>query len=130
MTLSLASIATDDDLANELGGAARLNSTQASSAVRDAYRASALLDVVAALGTRSPPVLDSDLSFPAELKMAVVYRALSKICYGAATGSSEDRNLVLAKKYETDYLGAIRGRFTVTPGVTSPSGNTFSWERR
>lgn len=130
MTLSVDSIATDGDLANELGGTERLNSTQKAVAVRDAYRASALLDVLTQLGTRSPPILSSDLSFTSELKMAVVYRALSKICYGAATGSSEDRNLVLAKKYEADYLGAIRGRFTVTPGVTGPSGNTFSYERR
>jgi hypothetical protein len=131
MTIAVDSIATDADLALELGGVARLNSAQPDITIRNAYRASALVDVLASLATRTPSLLEGDLSFPGELKQAVVYRALSKICFSAMTGgSSEDRNAALAKKYEADYQGAVRARFTASPGVTSPSGISFSFERR
>lgn len=131
MTLSVDSIATDADLANELGGVARLNSAQADIAVRNAYRASALVDVLGALSTRTPAILDTNLTTPAQLKMAVVYRTLSKICFGAATGADNDRNLLLAKKYQDDYLGAVRARFDVSAGpVSGPSGYSISFERR
>lgn len=127
--LNVNSICKDADLAAEVGGLDVLNRINPSTAQRDLFRASALNDVVAALLTRSPPVADSDLTDPTELKMAVCYRALSKI-YGRAITQVGDRNDALAKGFETSYLGAIRSRYTVSQGQTSPAGGTFSFERR
>ncbi len=62
--MNVDSIVTDADLAAEIGGLPRLNSTQALIAIRDTYRAQALQDVLRALETRSPPVREGDLTDP------------------------------------------------------------------
>lgn len=129
MTLVLASIATDADLAAEYGGTARLNSLQSDVTIRDSYRASALQDVVDSLSTRTPPVTEGNLSDPTELKQAVVYRTLAKLCAVSIT-EDRDRHHVLSRKYDDDYRAAVQRRFSVTPGVSSSSGRSFSFERR
>jgi hypothetical protein len=128
-TLVVDDIATDADLAAEFGGASRLNSTQPDVALRNAYRAQALQDVVDALASRTPPVLESDLVEPTQLKRSVVYRTLYKLCLNALAESG-DRHDVLAKRYEAEYRAAVSVRFKVPEGITSSSGRGFSYERR
>ena len=129
MTLNLESICTDDDLANEVGGLVALDRINRDITQRDQFRAQALEDVIAALGSRSPPVSVNDLSNPAELRSAVRYRALSKL-YVREITESGDRNHVLSKDFQESYLAAMRSSFTVSAGQTSPSGGSFRFERR
>jgi hypothetical protein len=129
--INVDSVATDQDLIDEMGGSEKLVSTLRTQAARDGYRANAWSDVVGALATRSPPVRESDLVDPTELKMAVVYRVLSKACFQAATSAKEEDVFhARALRYANEYKAAVARNVTVSPGVTSPSGNTFSWERR
>lgn len=127
--LNVNDIATDADLAIEFGGVDSLNSAQKLVSIRDAYRASALQDCIDQLSTRKPPVLPQDLTYPSELKMAVVYRALQKICARAMTQAG-DRHDMLARKYQADFTGAISRRFSVAPGGSTSSARSFNWGRR
>lgn len=129
MALVVDTIATDDDLVAEVASRARLERAMPSVTQRDAIRAAALDDVLNALLTRSPPVLPEQLGAPAELKRAVVYRALAKI-FMAAVAVEGDVHHVLSKNYEREYQGAVRARFSVSKQVSSSSGYSFSWERR
>lgn len=132
MIFDVNTIATDQDLADEFGGMAKLLSAKSDVAIRDQFRASALADVLKALKQRTPPILETSLSAPSELKEAVVYRALSKICSSSLT-SEGDRHQVLAKNYQNEYLGAIRGSFSqyANGGVRADTGgSSFSIRRR
>lgn len=129
MILDVNMIATDLDLANEVGDAARLARAVPKVERRDAIRQAALQDVVSALQTRTPPILENMLVDPTELRKAVVYRALSKI-FLAGVAIDGDTHAYLSARYEKEYLGAVRGSFSVAPGVAGPSGWSFSWERR
>lgn len=129
MALNLASICTDADLAAQVGGMDSLNRINSDIAVRDAFRASALDDVINALGSRSPAVSAYDLDDVTQLRMAVCYRALSKL-HSQEITQAGDRNHIISKDFQEQYLGAMRARFTVSRGMTSPSGGTFSYERR
>jgi hypothetical protein len=129
VTLDVNMIATDADLANEVGDLARLTRAMPRPDKRDSARAAALSDVLAALRTRTPSIFAESLIDPNELKKAVVYRALSKI-FLAGVAIDGDTHAYLSARYEREYQGAIRGSFTVAPGVAGPSGWSFSWERR
>jgi hypothetical protein len=130
MTLSVDSICTDTDLANQVGGLSELNRINKDQPTRDVFRQAALDDALAALASRAPPLYDNDLADPTELKLSVCYRALSKI-YFAAMAAEDDRNHTLAKNYEREYLGAVRGRFTPASAWGGQvGGGTFPFERR
>lgn len=123
-------ICTDADLADKVGGLSELNRINKDQARRDQLRQDALNDAVLALASKTPPVFDSDLSDPTELKNAVCYRTLSKLYITAITGDG-DRASTLSKNYQAEYLGAIRGYFTVGPsGQRMSGGQSFSFERR
>lgn len=129
-SLDVDDICTEAHLVAELGGdVGRLERAMKTSSARDAMRASALQDVVDHLATRSPPVRDTDLTDPTQLKSAVCYRALSKIFLTGITQEG-DVSDVLSKRFEVAYKAAVAVRFTVSPGVSSPSGRSFSYERR
>lgn len=123
--LDVDAIATDDDLVREVASKARLERANKDIAQRDAIRQQALQDVVDALRTRTPPVLDSMLSDPNELKRAVVYRSLSKIFLSAIAVES-DVHAVLHRAYEREYQAAVRARFSVSPMMGEASGGGFS----
>jgi hypothetical protein len=127
--LDVDDIATDADLASEVGDVARLGRAMPRVESRNAIRADALNDVVRSLATRTPAIRPELLTDPTELKKAVVYRALSKIFLGAVSVDG-DLHTFLSQRYEREYQSAVRGAFTVYPGVTGPSGSSFSYERR
>jgi hypothetical protein len=132
MVLDVNTIATDADLASEFGGITKLNATKSDIGLRDKFRAEALSDALNALRMRSPAIYDYQLTTPSELKMAVVYRALSKICF-TSIAQEGDRHHVLAKNYQNEYFGALRGDFSVAPvGSTNASsgGGSFAIGRR
>lgn len=128
-TLSVANIATDDDLIAEVASEAKLARAMSRSADRDAVRTLALNDVVAALAQRSPPIFEADLADQTQLKNAVVYRSLVRIFRSARTtlGDAFD---ALARDYDKEYQTAVRAPFTVNGSLTGPSGFSFSLERR
>jgi hypothetical protein len=129
-SLDVDDICTEAVLIAELGGdTGRLTRAMRDSAARDAMRAAALQDVVDSLATRSPPVRDTDLLDPTELRRAVCYRALSKIFMAGIT-QRDDVHDVLSVRYEKEYQAAVRTRFTLSPGVSAPSGHGFQWDRR
>ena len=112
--LDVDAIATDDDLANEVASRARLERANRDETQRDAIRERALDDVLTALQTRAPPITEAMLANPAELKQAVVYRALSKI-FLSAIAVEGDLHDVLHRNYEREYQAAVRARFTTGP---------------
>jgi hypothetical protein len=123
-------IATDDDLVREVASRARLDRAIKDVAQRDAIRHAALQDVVDALLTRSPPLTETMLSDPVELKRAVVYRSLAKI-FLAAIAVDGDVHTTLNRNYEREYQAAVRARFTTVPdGLPSTGGFSVRLERR
>lgn len=128
--LDVDAIATDADLIAEVASQARLDRAMKDVTQRDKVRAAALQDVVDALMTRSPPVRDTALTDPTELKRAVVYRSLSKI-FLAAIAVEGDVHTALQRNYEREYQAAVRMRYTVTTEpAQSGSGYSFRMERR
>lgn len=123
-------ICTDADLADKVGGLSELNRINKDQARRDQLRQDALNDAVLALASKTPPIFDSDLSDPTELKNAVAYRTLSRL-YLTALARDGDRAATLSENYQREYLGAVRGYFTVGPvGQRMSGGQSFSIERR
>ena len=128
--LNVDTIATDADLIAEVASKARLDRAMPDVAQRDAIRAQALQDVVDALATRSPPVRDTQLADPTELKQSVVYRSLAKI-FLSAIAVDGDVHSMLNRAYEREYQAAVRRSFTLSPdGAAGSSGFTFRMERR
>jgi hypothetical protein len=128
--LDVDTIATDADLIAEVSSKARLDRAMPDVAQRDAIRARALQDVVDALATRSPPLRDTDLANPTELKQPVVNRSLSKIILSAVAVDG-DVHSTLHRAYEREYQAAVRRSFTLAPdGAAGSSGFTFRLERR
>lgn len=79
-------IATDDDLAEELGGVAFLQNLipddwtdSAGQRVAKKARQRALDDVLLFLRRRIPPVIEADLRDPTELKQSVIYGAIERL---------------------------------------------------
>lgn len=128
-TLDVDDIASDADLASAIGGSAKLNRAMPSSTERDAIRAKALLDLLEDLKMRSPPVYDTNLSDPTELKDAVVYRSLVLITR-FATAVPGDTWHVLGMAFDKDYQRASKRLYTLTDGLVAPGGLTLVLERR
>lgn len=128
--LDVETIATDADLIAEVASKARLDRAMPSQTQRDAVRVAALEDVLFALATRSPPIRDTMLAHPAELKKAVVYRALTKI-FLSAVAVEGDVHATLHRAYEREYQGAVRASFSIAPNrAPGPSGYSVRLERR
>ena len=129
MTLDVNSIATDADLENTVGSAERLKAMQPVLTKRDMDRAQGLADALEALKGRSPPIYGSMLSVPAEIKDAVVYRALTLMARKARNVKGDTWD-ALADDYDREFSRAIKRAFTVSSGVRGPSGRSVALERR
>lgn len=118
-------IALDADLGNEIGGLAKLLDILPKdwSGSAKTARQAALDDVLRLLSRRTPPILEGDLTIPAELKTAVVYGALERV-YRRAITESGDVHDVQRKIYEKKYGAEL---MSVTPTVSGSSrGNPYS----
>lgn len=128
-TLDVDDIATDAHLSALPGSASKISRAMPVLADRDAIRAASLQDVVNALQTRTPPIYETDLADPTELRDAVVYRSLTVI-FRTARSTAGDSFDLLARDYDREYQSAVRRSYTVAGSLTGPSGFTFSLERR
>lgn len=128
MTIPVDTVATDGDLYAEVAGASWLASAMPKGETSFvSARSRALEDVLDHLRNRTPPIRESDIAIPAELRRAVVYRALQIICRNAMTGEG-DVWYVRARDFGREYEGAIaRLRPTVGGGlVGTPISFTIS----
>jgi hypothetical protein len=128
MSLNVDDICTDADLLNR-AGASRLKQAKSEISERDAARATALREVVLALQGRSPPIAESQLVDPTELRDVVTYRAL-QILFENAMGSVDGLHAQLAGIYAREYAAASKRSYTVSGGLRGPSGGSFRMERR
>lgn len=106
MTINIESVCTDAQLDEYLGG--RLNATLnlMPSAWDDALpaRAFALRRTLQALGRRSPPILEGDISDPTQLHDAVLFGACARIYELAMTAGGESEVFYLqAKRYDQKF---------------------------
>lgn len=129
MALNVDDIATDADLATAAGDIKKLQAFGLSEQVRNQHRAQALEDFLSALTNRSPPIFESDVQNPAELKMGVVWRALHLIAR-QARGMAGDTFDLLSKDYARDAASQFSRTVTVSGNLRGPSGGTFRLERR
>ena len=131
MALDLNTIATDGDLAGgrAFGSTQKRDAAMPKAADRDSMRAAALSDVLEALKARTPPIFESDLATPGELKDAVVYRACELIARSARAVAGDTWD-AMQRDFRREYDSAVRRNFTVQGVLTGPSCFSFEVERR
>lgn len=115
---------THADLIDELGGSERQLRKLLPPEPNDpddptkAIRQQALRDVLKTLSRRTPPILEPDITVPAELKDAVVYGTLYRL-YRAAATTPDDMNAKLATDFETKFNAELAGlRLTIDDGAS------------
>lgn len=128
MALDVETICTDADLQGR-ATQKRLNQAQPDLAMRDAARAQALREVVLALQGRSPPITESDLTDPTELRDVVCVRAL-QIIFEGAMSTPDSVHAALASRFGKEYDSFSKRSYTVSGGLRGPSGGSFRMERR
>lgn len=112
--------ATHSDLVDELGGSARklrgllppdeTAATIETGEATELVRTQALRDVLKSLARRTPPILESQLSDPTQIKDAVVYGSLMRL-YRAAMTTPDDVNATLCREFKKRYeeeMGNLR----------------------
>lgn len=132
MSLDLESICSDTDLADEVGGPENLENLLAKSqgGSSETARRKALEEVVRALSRRSPPIYESDLTDPTELRAAVSYGALTRL-YRQAMTTPDSIFAAHAKTYASQYEDELDGLSpTVGGGDSIASAFSYGTERR
>ncbi len=132
MALDVDSVATHQDLADEVGGAVELENVMPSSLAGDSAptRQLALRDVLKALGRRTPPVFEEQLQDPTELRDAVVYGALERIYRGAMTTPDSvfaAQQRIYDARFKSEVLGL---QVTVASQTRAHPGLGIPMERR
>ncbi len=135
MAIEVESVATDADLAGELGSAEALDNLvtdpEADPSTTLVARQNALRDVVDGLRNRVPPIYDSELSDVTELSRVVVYGALARLYRNnITTGTEEDVSAAKHKIYQRLYesaLGALRPSLN---GAFVAGGRSIQFSRR
>lgn len=125
--------ATHGDLADEVGSAralANLCSPEADPADPTLLvRSQAVRDVFKSLSRRTPPIAESMITDPTQIKDAVVYGALMRL-YRAAMTTPEDTNAKLFKHYSDKFNEEIGGfRLTVNDGARVDVGGVPVFRR-
>ena len=128
MALNVDDVCSDGDLALRVSYK-RLNQAQPDIAFRDSARAIGLNEVLVALEGRSPPVRESDLTNPIELRDAVRARAL-QIVFESAMAKDEGIHSRLAETFRAEYESFSKRSYSVSGGQRGPSGGSFRLERR
>ncbi len=128
MTIGIAQVASEDDLIAELGGSADVleNLTSDTFTAAEALALS-LTDVVYELRNREPPVLESDIAAPTELKRAVVERTISRLyCNGITTpdGVNATKYKIYQKRYEST-IESLRPTVGFGLATAAPFGITM-----
>lgn len=130
MSINISLVATDADLATELGGAAALaNILPADWTDATQARQLALGDVLESLRRRSPPVLEGDLALVSQLKRAVTYGALERL-YRMAMHSNDDVHAVQRKLYDERFRSEVLGLSPTLNGGNRGSVGSIGISRR
>ncbi len=107
--------ATHEHVAAEIGGERALRKIipaqpDDSQDPTKGYREAAAMDVLKALGRRVPPVFETMLSVPSELKDVVVYGTLMRLYKQAITADGDRWSLLFReekKRYESELAGLV-----------------------
>ena len=110
MTIAIADVCTDGDLADEIGGPAQLAELIPDDwdGSAEQARQKALNDVLAALASRKPPIFSSSLYDVTELNRPVVYGALTRL-YRFAKTSPDDIFASHHKEFSKLYASTLAG---------------------
>ncbi len=130
MALDVSTIATDTDLDDRHQDALGLDRARDPNESDFAkVRALALLDVLETLASRTPPITESDLADPTELKRAVVLRALELVFRGARKVQG-DRYDLLSKDYGREYRATVSHLRPTVGGSQAGPGISIGISRR
>ncbi len=123
MTVAIADVCTDADLEKYLLGASNLTALIPDEweGVATIARQDALDRVLSSLARRRPPVRDTDIVDPTELRTVVAYGALEMLYIGAVT-HEESPYMKLGKHYGQRFSQELNSiQPTVHAGVTTSS---------
>lgn len=131
--LDVDTVATDGDLADELGGTDALQNLVPKSWLGKAEKARqiALDDVLRTLATRTPPIAESDLADASELQRCVVLGACADLYMRAMTvGDAQDVNANKHRHYRAEYK-SHRDSLRPTVSITArPGPRSIAFHRR
>lgn len=131
MTIAIADVCVDSDLADEIGGAPQLAELIPDEwdGSAETARQQALDDVLAELASRRPPVFESSLADVTELNRAVLYGALMRL-YRFAKTSGDDIFASHHKEFSKLYSSAIANlNPTITTGEAA-APHSIAFHRR
>ncbi len=130
MSLDVDAIATDADLVNEVQSSTKIAElTRETSGSAKAARQQALDDILRHLSRRTPPIVESSLSIPAELKMCVVYGALERL-YRRQMNEAGDQAGTQQKIYMRKYDSEVSAILPTIAGGARGSAFSIAISRR
>lgn len=128
--MNAADIATSQDLANEIGGSAALDNLTSESFTAKHALDLTLVDILDSLRNRTPPVAETDIVDPTQLRKPLVDGALSKLYRNNIT-TGDDVNATKQKLYARSYETALSAlRPVVVGSVVASSGFSIAMNRR
>lgn len=133
VTQSADTYCTHDELADELGGARKLAKLIPPDADVDdptlLVRAQAVRDVMKSLKRRTPPIFETQLTDPTDIKDAVAYGALMRL-YRAAMTTDTDVHAILYRDYKKKFAAELQGlRLSVEGSNTIDANAVTVWRR-
>lgn len=135
MTINIESVATDADLAGELGSEEALENLVtdpgADPSTTLIARQNALGEVLDGLRNRVPPIVDSELSDVTELHRVVVYGALARLYRNnITTGDEADVSAAKHKIYQRLFESALGALRPTLSGSYVSGGRSIQFSRR
>lgn len=130
MTVTIASVATSQDVANELGGQAALDNLTSESFTIKHVLDLTLADVLDSLVNRTPPVRDSDIQDPTQLKKSVVFGACARLYRNNITTGEGDVSSAKHKIYQRQYESILSSLRPTVGGVVAASSWSIPMHRR
>lgn len=133
MTINVDDVCTHAQLVNHVLSARALaellpDEARGSSATA---RQNALDLVVSALKRRSPPIRESDIEDPSDLRQAVILGTMRELHFAAITSAAEgDRHWAKWKHYRDRFDDEISGMTITVEGGVEGAPASFSVERR
>lgn len=130
MALDVDTIATDADLANEVQSAAKITElTRETGGSAKAARQQALDDILVHLSRRTPPITETNLSIPAELKRCVVYGAIERL-FRHHMNEPGDVHGVQQKIYARRYSDEVSAIMPTIAGGARGTAFSIAFSRR
>ena len=130
MAVLISSVAVRQDIANELGGDEAIENLTTTGFRLDDVLALALADVLYELKNRTPPVPESAIAFPLELKRAVVEATIARLYLNCIT-TPDGLNATKYRMYDRKYQSTISSlRPTVSGGLLIGAPFSIAMQRR